>query len=205
MSNEAELIEQLKQGNEAAFKQIYQLYADRVFNTALSIMQHTQEAEDITQEVFVQVFRSISDFKEQASLFTWIYKVTVTKCADAQKKSRSQKRFAFVTSLFSSDDSLQHDTPHFEHPGIVIENKEHSKVLFYALQQLAPKQQLAFTLHKIEGLSYQQTADAMNTSLASVESLLFRANENLRSLLSDYYKNNVQTGASLLRSLLLML
>lgn len=205
MDNEAKVIAAVKNGDETAFKQLYNNYAHRVFNTALSIMQHHEEAEDITQEVFVQVFRSIVQFKVESSLFTWIYKITVSKCADAQKKHRSQKRFAFITSLFASDDSLKHDTPHFEHPGIAIEHKEHNKALFTALKKLATKQQIAFTLNKIEGLSYQQTAEAMNTSTAAVESLLFRANENLRSLLSSYYKNNVQHSASSLMSFLLML
>lgn len=205
MDNEAKVIAAVKNGDETAFKQLYHTYADRVFNTALSIMQHHEEAEDITQEVFVQVFRSIVQFKEESSLFTWIYKITVSKCADAQKKHRSQKRFAFITSLFAPDDSLKHDAPHFEHPGMAIEHKEHNKALFTALKQLAPKQQMAFTLHKIEGLSYQQTAEAMNTTTAAVESLLFRANENLRALLSSYYKNNIQDSASSLMSFLLML
>ncbi|MES2560569.1 MAG: RNA polymerase sigma factor [Bacteroidota bacterium] len=202
---EKELISALCEGREEAFKELFKLFSDRIYNTALSVLQHQEDAEDITQEVFVEVFRSVKNFRQDASLSTWIYKVTVSKCTDHLKKSKAKKRFAFLSSLFGDDNDLQHDKPHFEHPGVLMEHKEHSKVLFFALQKLPEKQQLAYTLAKIEGLSYAEVAASMGTSVSSVESLLFRANDNLRSLLSEYYKNNIQGGARSLLSFLLTL
>jgi RNA polymerase sigma-70 factor (ECF subfamily) len=78
----------------------------------------------------------------------------------------------------------------FYHPGTQLENKEQSAILFKAIDQLPEKQKSAFILHKIEGLSYNEIADILNTSLSSVESLLFRAKQNLQQSLSEYYKNN---------------
>lgn len=202
---EKELIAALCEGREEAFKELFTLFSDRIYNTALSVLQHQEDAEDITQEVFVEVYRSIKNFRNDSTLATWIYKVTVSKCTDHLKKSKAKKRFAFLSSLFGDDNDLQHDKPHFDHPGVLMEHKEHSKVLFYALQKLPEKQQLAYTLAKIEGLSYAEVATSMGTSVASVESLLFRSNENLRRLLSTYYNKNIQGGASSLLSFLLTL
>ncbi|MES2778397.1 MAG: sigma-70 family RNA polymerase sigma factor [Bacteroidota bacterium] len=202
---ENELIAALCEGREEAFKELFTRFSDRIYNTALSVLQHQEDAEDITQEVFVEVYRSVKNFRQDSSLSTWIYKVTVSKCTDHLKRTKAQKRFAFLSSLFGDDNDLRHDKPHFDHPGILMEHKEHSKVLFFALQKLPEKQQLAYTLAKIEGLSYAEVAASMGTSVSSVESLLFRANDNLRSLLSAYYKKNIQGGASSLLSFLLTL
>ncbi|TAE86008.1 MAG: RNA polymerase sigma factor [Bacteroidetes bacterium] len=203
--NQQELIQQLIQGNESAYRACFNLFSDRVHNTALSILQNQQDAEDITQEVFIEVYRSIKSFRQEASLQTWIYTITTNKCNDHLKKQRSKKRFAFLTSIFGDDDALQHDKPHFDHPGVLLENKEHARVLFFALNKLPDKQKMAFTLSRIEGLSNKEAAAAMQTSVSAFESLLHRANENLKTTLSDYYKNNLQDGASFYKTFLLML
>lgn len=202
---EQELIQQIIEGDENAFRDLYKIYSDRVFNTAFSIIQHQEEAEEITQDVFIEIYKSIAQFRNESSLYTWIYKITVSKCSDRLKKQKAKKRFVFLTSLFADDQSIQHDKPHFNHPGIVLENKEHAKVLFYALSKIPEKQRMAFTLQKVEGLSNAEVAESMSLSVSAVESLLFRANENLRYLLSDYYKKNIKTGASSFLSLLLSL
>lgn len=203
--NQQELIQQLIQGNEAAYRACYNQFSDRVYNTALSILQNQQDAEDITQEVFIEVYRSIKSFRQEASLSTWIYTITTNKCNDHLKKLKSKKRFAFLTSIFGDDETLQHDKPHFDHPGVLLENKEHAKVLFFALSKLPEKQKMAFTLSRIEGLSNKEAAAAMQTSVSALESLLHRSNDNLKSILSDYYKNNLQEGASFFKTFLLML
>jgi RNA polymerase sigma-70 factor (ECF subfamily) len=202
--NEQELITELVAGNETAFRQLYAQYSDRVYNTCLGVLQHQEDAEDVTQEVFVEVFRSVKNFKGGSSLYTWIYKVALSKTYDHLKRKKAGKRFAFVQSLFGDDNELTTDKPHFDHPGVLAENKEHSRALFQALQKLPDKQQAAFTLHKLEGLPHKEVAEIMNTTVSSVESLLFRANENLKNYLSVYYDKNVKVGAGSFLSLLLM-
>lgn len=196
MKTENELILALLAGDEKAYHEFYNRFADRVYNTALSVLQHQQEAEDIVQEVFIEAYKSLGNFKQQATLKTWLYTIAVNKCYDAIKKRKAQKRFAYFTSLFGDSNELQHDAPNFNHPGVALENKEQAAILFYAINQLPINQKIAFTLAKIEGLSYKEIAASMKLSLSAVESLLFRANENLRDILSVYYKNNIQSGAS---------
>jgi len=194
--NEEELIRSIIAGEEQAFKELFLIFSDRVYNTAISILQNQQDAEDITQEVFIEVYRSVASFRKESTLHTWIYKVTTSKCVDHLRKQKTKKRFAFISSLFGDNEGLKYDKPHFEHPGLLLENKEHGKALFQALKKLPTQQQIAFTLNKIEGLSYTEIAHVMDTTLPAVESLLFRANEKLKVLLSIYYKNNVDSSAS---------
>ena len=79
----------------------------------------------------------------------------------------------------------------FNHPGVLLDNKEKAAVLFKALKKLPENQRIAFTLHKIEGLPYQEVAEIMQTSLYAVESLMVRAKAGLRKILENYYQSQV--------------
>jgi RNA polymerase sigma-70 factor (ECF subfamily) len=188
--NEWNLIERLKTGDEAAFKEIVDSSQGLVYNTALGIVQNPEDAEDVTQEVFVQLYESIKTFKGESKLSTWLYRITVSKAMDHLRKKKRKKRFAYVQSLFGANDQLVHDPPDFVHPGVSLDNKEKAKELFKAIDQLPEKQKIAFTLNRIEGLSYQEISEIMNLTVASVESLLHRARKNLRKNLETYYLQN---------------
>jgi RNA polymerase sigma factor (sigma-70 family) len=189
---ESHLISLIKKKDESAFKYLVETYSDRVYNTVLSFVQHAEDAEDIAQEVFIEVYQSIDKFKNESKLFTWIYRIAVSKSLDHLKSKKRKKRFAFVQSLFGDEGiSLLADKPHFEHPGVLLENKEHSKVLFFAISKLPENQQTVFNLNKVEGLSYNEVSEVMQVSVSSVESLLFRANQNLKKLLENYYQKNL--------------
>ena len=188
--NELELIQQLRAGDELAFKSLVENYQDLVYNTALGVVQNSEDAEDVAQEVFIQVFRSIDQFKGDARLSTWIYRITTTKALDHIRSRKRKKRFAFITSLFGPNDELIHEPVDFQHPGVTLDRKEQAALLFRMIDQLPENQKVAFTLHKTEELSYQEIADVMQLSVSAVESLLFRARQNLRKLLEKYYQQN---------------
>ena len=182
------LIEQLKQGDETAFKTIVETWQDMVYNTALGIVQNPEDAEDIAQEAFVQVYESVHAFKGEAKFSTWLYKITVTKTMDHLRRKKRKKRFAFVQSLFGANDEIAHDPPDFHHPGVALDKKETAAELFKAIEQLPENQKIAFTLNKLEGLNYQEVSEIMNTTVPSIESLLHRAKNNLKKLLEIYYR-----------------
>lgn len=188
--NELELIQQLRAGDEQAFKSLVENYQNLVFNTALGVVQNSEDAEDVAQEVFIQVYRSIDQFKGDARLSTWIYRITTTKALDHIRSRKRKKRFAFITSLFGPNDELVHEPVDFQHPGVALDRKEQAALLFRMIDQLPENQKVAFTLHKTEELSYQEIADVMQLSVSAVESLLFRARQNLRKLLEKYYQQN---------------
>ena len=159
-----------------------------VYNTALGIVQNNEDAEDVAQEAFIQAHESIDQFKGDSKFSTWLYRITVSKALDHLRKKKRKKRFAFLQSLFGTNEEEVRHTPDFNHPGVSLENKERAAILFEAIEKLPENQRVAFILHKLEGLSYQEVAEIMETSLSSIESLMHRAKNNLKKNLFEYYE-----------------
>lgn len=181
--NEQELIQGLCNKDEAAFKYLVDTYQDRVYNTALGIVQNAEDAEDVAQEVFIQVYRSIHSFKGEAKLSTWLYRIATTRALDLLRSRKSKKRFGLIQRLFGEDNEPVFELPDFNHPGVTLDRKENAAKLFKAIAQLPENQKAAFTLHKLEDLSYQQISEILRTSVPAVESLMHRAKQNLRKML----------------------
>lgn len=180
---EHELIQRLKNRDEAAFRYLVDTYQDRVFNTAIGIVQNAEDAEDVAQEVFIQVYRSIGDFKGESKLSTWLYRIATTRSLDLLRSRRSKKRFGFIQRLLGDNNEPVFEIPEFNHPGVSLERKENAAKLFRVIAQLPENQKAAFVLHKLEGLSYQEVSEVMKTSLPAVESLMHRAKQNLKKML----------------------
>ena len=185
--DEHELVDLLKQKDRQAFKVIVEKWQDMVFNTSLGIVQNFEDAEDLSQEVFIQVYESISSFKEGAKFSTWLYRITVSKCLDHLRSKKSKKRFAFLKSLYGDNNKMIVEPPDFYHPGIKMENKENAARLFKALDLLPETQKVAFVLNKIEGLKYEEVGEVLDLSSSAVDGLLQRAKKNLQNELINYY------------------
>lgn len=170
------------------FQELYTTYSSLVYNTALSFLQNIEDAEEVTQDVFVNVYHHYDGFKEKSALTTWLYRITVNTALDVLKSKKRKKRFARLINMFdSSTQELKYDAPDFDHPGILSEKKESASELFRAIAQLPLRQQTAIVLTQIEGLSYDKTAAVMKASTSAVESLVVRAKKNLKEILSDFY------------------
>ncbi|MEX2602917.1 MAG: RNA polymerase sigma factor [Gracilimonas sp.] len=186
------MIERLTEGDEAAFKELVNEHKDRVYNTCLGFLRNPQDAEDTAQEVFMQVFDSIGEFREESTLSTWIYRITVTKSLELIRYRKRQKRAGFfkaLNNIFSEPDETE-DESDYMHPGIRLENKERAEILFREIERLPERQRVAYTLQKVEDLSYQEVAEVMEVSIPAVESLLHRAKLNLQKQLYSYYQQN---------------
>ncbi len=185
--NEAALINELKQGNQQAFTRLVEAYQHLVYSAILNIVQQAEEAEDASQEVFVQVYQSIRNFRGDSKLSTWLYRIAVSKALDCERKKKTKKRIGFVKNLVGFGSGEEETVTDFHHPGIALDNKESASVLFNALKQLPETQRIAFTLIKAEGLSYDEVSKVMNVSVKAVEALMHRGKENLRKILNNYY------------------
>ena len=190
MINETELIAQLKQGDETAFRAIVEQWQDMVYNTILGIVQNETEAEDLAQEVFIKVFEKIGTFKGDSKFSTWLYRIATTTALDHLRSRKRKKRSGFLQSLSGSAGEEKEQIPDFHHPGVSLDNKERAAVLFKAIDELPDNQKAAYTLHKLEGLSYRDVSEVLNTSVSAVESLMSRANQNLRKQLEEYYNKH---------------
>ena len=188
---EQDFINNLKQGKQSAFSQLLDDYQQKVFSTCISFIPNKEDAEDVAQEVFLEVFKSIAKFKGDAKLSTWIYRIATNKCLEFIRKKNTKKRFAFMQSILGNEipiDKTSYFTE-FNHPGILLENKEKSKIIFKAINTLPESQKVVFTLAKIDGKSYQEIVEITGKSLSSIESIMFRAKKSLKEKLSDFYKN----------------
>ena len=186
-----ELIHNIAHGDQRSFKQFYELFHERVYNVCLSHLQNTSDAEEVTQDVFIDVFNNAATFKGNAAVSTWVYRIAVNKSVDKIRYNNRQKRFSFVTSIFSKDTGeVIHHPPEFNHPGVVFEQKENAAKLFAAIAQLPENQKAAFVLKQIEGLSQREVAEVLEVSEKAVESLLQRAKTGLRKILGELYRES---------------
>jgi len=159
---------------------LYQTHKDLVYNLALSYVQNSEDAEEITQDVFISVHQSISSFKAQSNIKTWIYRIAINKSLDFIKAKKRQKRFSQFTSLFFDNSSdIKYQDSDFRHPGIVLEEKEAIIQLFKIINQLPDNQKTVLILSKIENKPQKEIAEIMNLSIKAVESLFQRAKKNI--------------------------
>jgi RNA polymerase sigma factor (sigma-70 family) len=185
---EQELIAGLLKGDEIAFKTVVDTYKNMVYNTVLGFLQNTDDAEDVTQDVFIKVYENIAGFKQQAKLSTWIYRISISQAKDWLRYRNRKKRGGFILSLFGNNQEIVYEPPDFVHPGVLAENKEQSAILFKAINRLPENQKTAFILQKMQDKGQREIAEIMQISEGAVESLLSRAKANLKKLLFNYYQ-----------------
>lgn len=189
--NNQNFINQLSKGNSLAYAKLLETYQQKVFATCISFVPNKEDAEDIAQEVFLEVYRSINKFKGNSKLSTWIYKITTNKCLEFIRKKNTKKRFAFIQRISGEENPIDKTSyfTEFKHPGIILENKEETEAIFKAINLLPENQRLVFTLAKLDDKSYQEIVEITGKTLSSVESIMFRAKKNLKEKLETFYKN----------------
>jgi RNA polymerase sigma-70 factor, ECF subfamily len=170
--------------DEALFESIYKEYKNLVFNVCLHYVLNREDAQDVTQEVFVKIYHHLHQYnRETASLKTWIYRIAINQSLDFLKAKRTKKRFGFISSLFHPDSNEPiHD---LAHPGIAMEDKESLEELLLIIQSLPEKQKTAIILTKVEDRPQKEVAEIMDINVKAVESLLQRAKQTIEKKLND--------------------
>jgi len=173
------------QQSEMHFEAIFFEFQKLVYNLALHYVQNVEDAEEITQDVFVKVYNKIDTFKSQSSIKTWIYRICINQSLDFIKSKQTKKR-GLLQSLFSLSDNQANWYPvEMNHPGIELEQKEAVEKIFRAINQLPDNQKTAIILLKIEQKSQVETAEIMEISVKALESLFRRAKINLLEKLNE--------------------
>lgn len=186
-----EIVKDLINGNQEAFRTLIEQHQDRVVNTCFGFVHDIDDADDLAQDVFIEVFHSIHKFKEDASLSTWIYRIAVNKSLDFLRKNNRIKRWGnSIRFSINAEEIKDNISAHSDTPDTTLEQKERITILNAAIDKLPKNQKTAFTLNKYEDLSYKEIAEIMETSVSSIESLLHRAKKNLKVLLEKYYREN---------------
>ncbi len=160
------------------FNEMYNQFGKMVYNVSLNYLQNLEEAEEATQDIFVKIHRKIEGFREQSSLKTWIYRITINHCMDVIKSKKRRIRVLF------SRQNKEEDRIEFNHPGVILEQKQAVSEILNQLNQLPPKQKGALLLKVIDGLSQKEIAEVLDLSEKAVESLLSRARVNMKKQLN---------------------
>jgi RNA polymerase sigma-70 factor (ECF subfamily) len=182
--DETILIQELQTGDRRAFRELVELYQDKVYNTVHGLVQDQEDALDLTQEVFLEAFRSVAGFRGDSSISTWIYRIAVNKALNMLKKKRNRFfLFRDAKAKAHSDAGQREMVDTKQNPEQELQNKELGRILQKAIADLPDRQRTAFVLHKLEDLSYKEIADVLRTTVPSVESLIHRAKAGLQDAL----------------------
>lgn len=187
--SENEIIEQLRLGKESAFRKLVETYQKMVIKTCFGLVQNREDAEDIAQDVFIEIYRNIKKFRANSKLSTWLYRIAVNRSLNHIRNNKKNKWLQSFEDAVSNKnkeyqqiESSKSDQPEYE-----LEKKQRAAILHEAINSLPKNQKIAFTLSKYEDLSYQEIAEVMEVSLSSVESLIFRAKKGLQKKLYKCY------------------
>ena len=165
-------------------KELYHKFAKMVFNIALQYVQNVQDAEEITQDVFVKINDKLNTFEQKSDIKTWIYRITINKSLDFLKANKTNKRWFFINALKLNQET-KIEIIDFNHPGVQLEQKEAIEKLFISINKLPNNQKTSIILLKIEQLSQAETAQIMNISVKALESLFQRAKKNLEIIINQ--------------------
>tara|TARA_R110001592_G_scaffold363221_3_gene681652 strand:+ start:49836 stop:50327 length:492 start_codon:yes stop_codon:yes gene_type:complete len=155
-----------------------------VYNLALQYTRNIEDSEEITQDVFLKIHQKQQTFRAEASLKTWIYRLTINQSLDYIKAKKSKKRSHFFSKNNVTPDDVQIADSPFNHPGIQLEHQESLKQLLELINKLPEKQKTAIILIKVDALSMEETSEIMELSYKALESLLQRAKKNLAELIA---------------------
>lgn len=191
MRTDQDLITAMAANDERSLTELYARYGTMVYNLVLIHLQKTEAAEEITQDVFLEAFRSAAKFEQRSEVKTWLYRIAVNKSLDRIRRDNAQKRSLWknVLSISGRPDVARQLPGDFDHPGIQLENKETARELFRAIYQLNERQKTAFVLAFVENLPRKEVASIMQVTDKSLEGLLQRAKSRLRELLQGAYPN----------------
>jgi len=182
-NDEAKLISRCQEGDQEALKQVFDLYHHKVYRIAYGVLRHREEALDIVQEVFIKLFRSIGNFKRESRLSTYLYRMTVNTAIDHLRKGGKSR----VTSL-DEEEGIQPAEEPEKRPDRIFLYKELEGKVNEALNELPVDQRTAIILREVEGLSYQEIAETMRSSIGTVMSRLHYGRKRMQELLKDYLR-----------------
>lgn len=187
MQQEETILEGLRQGDRDTFRDLVDAWQVKVINLSNAYLNDLQEAEDIAQDVFIEVLESIHRFRGDSSLATWIYRITVNKSLNRRKKLKRQSIYRIHPQQLSSVEKISmHQIHAATDPESALQQQEDRQALSRAIDKLPEQQRNAFILYQYEQMSYKEIAEVLKVSMAAVESLLFRAKSNLRKHLLSY-------------------
>jgi len=180
---ENEMISRCQQGDQEALKEIFDKYHEKVYRIAYGVVRQREEALDVVQDVFIKLFRSIKNFKGRSHFYTYLYRMVMNTAIDHKRKAGKQ----FMSSL-DEEGSFEPSEEAEKGPERVLLQKELEERVKLAMDKLPDEQRAALIYRDVEGLSYQEMAEAMGCSIGTVMSRLHYGRKRMQETLKDYVK-----------------
>lgn len=190
------LVERARSGDLSAFDQLVRQYERQVFRIAQHITQNREDAQDVVQDAFFKAYQKLDQFQGNSKFYTWLVRIAVNEALMRLRKRRTAKTVSMDEEVQTEEGSLPRDfadwTPNPEQQYKQAELKE---ILQKTIQGLPPGFRTVFTLRDVEGLSTEETAEALNLSVPAVKSRLLRARLQLRERLSRFFRSTREATA----------
>jgi RNA polymerase sigma-70 factor (ECF subfamily) len=182
----------VQQGDNQAFDVLMVKFYPRILNFVYKFVQNRARSEELTQEIFIRVYKSAGRYKPRAKFQTWLYTIARNVCLNEVTRNKT-KLISLATPAFGDNRTLEDELENERspNPGQTTLGEERKRRVQAAISALPPNQRMALILRRYEQMSYQQIADAMKVSTKAVKSLLNRAKENLKISLKSYIQDDI--------------
>jgi RNA polymerase sigma-70 factor (ECF subfamily) len=195
VSEEMQLVRRAKRGDDQAFEELVRRYDRNVFRIAQHITQNREDAEDVVQEAFLKAYRNLEKFQEQSKFYTWLVRIAVNEALMKLRRRKPERTVSLDEDVKTEDDSLPREVADWSpNPEQMYNQEELRDILTRTIQGLPSGFRTVFVLRDVEGLSTEETAQALELSIPAVKSRLLRARLQLRERLNRFFQKKTSSG-----------
>ena len=192
--DESVLVAQAREGDMQAFNTLVQRYDGKIFRLAMHVTQNREDAEDVLQEAFLKAYEHLEQFQGNSKFYTWIVRIAVNQALMKLRKRKSDRSVSLDEQIDTGEDTVIREIAAWDpDPEQRFSQEEMRAILSEAIDELAPIYRTVFTLRDVEGLSTEETAEALDLSVPAVKSRLLRARLQLRDRLTRFFKRKGDT------------
>jgi RNA polymerase sigma-70 factor (ECF subfamily) len=188
-STDLDLVDRVRAGDMGAYDQLVRQYERRVFRIAQNITQNREDAEDVVQDAFLKAYKNINRFQGNSKFYTWLVRIAVNEALMKLRKRRTSRVVSMDDEVQTEEGAIPREFADWSpNPEQMYGREELSEILNKTVQGLPPAFRTVFTLRDVDGLSTEETAEALKLSVPAVKSRLLRARLQLRERLAKYFK-----------------
>ncbi len=185
-SEEQALIERIRSGDTTGFDDLVKEHTGKIVGLAWRLVGHREDAEDLAQEAFLRLYRSLPDFRGDSRISTWLYRTTTRLAIDYLRRERIKRKVFFFRQDNNAPDPVDLASDSRRNPGREFQSQEAMTSLQQSLKKLSSRQQVIFTLRHYEGLALKEIAEHLGLETGTVKAHLHRAVKQLRVDLAEY-------------------
>ncbi|HWD97500.1 MAG TPA: sigma-70 family RNA polymerase sigma factor [Bryobacteraceae bacterium] len=186
---ELALVNRAREGDASAFSTLLNRYESKIFRLAMNITQNREDAEDVLQEAFLKAYEHLDQFQGNSKFYTWIVRIAVNQALMKLRKRKTDRSVSLDEQIDTGEDTVVREIASWDpDPEQQFSQDELHTILTEAVDELAPIYRAVFVLRDVDGLSTEETADALDLSIPAVKSRLLRARLQLREKLTRFFK-----------------